>query len=156
MMHVKPQTGSYEAQLRAEHLARRQRLMGTPKPKAISLPPPKIEPVQKIIYRRDKPLWKQADITFSDHVYRWKFHLASQAAAPVMDFIKTWCKQHNVEVTSVLGESRLKSVTSYRHRLMWEVKQSFPEMSLPAIARIFGRDHTTVLSALRKIQKLKR
>jgi chromosomal replication initiation ATPase DnaA len=151
MMHVKPQTGSYEAQLRAEHLARRQRLMGAPQPKALPKPAPKMPLVKKAFCYREKPMWKQVTITFSDHVYRWQFYQASQSGAPVRDFIETWCRRQLINVTDVLGESRAKPITAFRHRLMWEVRNAFPALSLPAIARIFGRDHTTVLSAIRKV-----
>jgi len=41
-----------------------------------------------------------------------------------------------------------------RQRLMWEVKNAFPELSLHQIGRHFnGRDHTTVLHAIRQHER---
>lgn len=48
---------------------------------------------------------------------------------------------------------------SYRHRVKWRdarrdaivaVKLAYPRLSLPALGRIFRRDHTTILYHLRK------
>lgn len=60
----------------------------------------------------------------------------------------------NVEETAVRGPKRAPSLVYARHLAMYLCRE-FTEMSLPAIAAVFGgRDHTSVLHALRKIERL--
>lgn len=51
----------------------------------------------------------------------------------------------------MLGPSRRQAITRQRQQIMWELRQQ-RRMSLPAIARVFSRDHKTVFYALRKIE----
>lgn len=51
----------------------------------------------------------------------------------------------------VRGPSRLKRLVAVRHAAIVAVAREFPELSLPAIGRIFGgRDHSTIIHALKK------
>jgi chromosomal replication initiation ATPase DnaA len=59
-------------------------------------------------------------------------------------------KLYGYKFSELKGASRSKPVVVARHHAIWLVKQRFPHLSLPAIARMFGgRDHTTILHALR-------
>jgi chromosomal replication initiation ATPase DnaA len=59
-------------------------------------------------------------------------------------------EQYGFRLSELRGASRSKGVVIARHHAMWLVKQRFPYLSQPAIGRMFGgRDHTTVLHALR-------
>jgi chromosomal replication initiation ATPase DnaA len=55
------------------------------------------------------------------------------------------------------GARRTKSIIYPRHLAMYEIYAQRKNMSLPMIGRLFGgRDHTTILSAVRKIERMKR
>lgn len=60
-----------------------------------------------------------------------------------------------VTVAQVRGGGRARKVCYPRQLSMYEVRRQRPDLSLPAIGRWFGgRDHTTVLHAVRKIEAL--
>jgi hypothetical protein len=70
------------------------------------------------------------------------------------EIIAIVCDAYNIEPTCIKGQRRTKEVVSIRHEAMWLCKK-FTERSLPEIGRaIGGRDHTTVLHAVRKMQAL--
>ncbi len=55
-----------------------------------------------------------------------------------------------VTVDEVLGKSRQGHVLEVRHRAMVEVYRRFPWMSYPQMGRLFRRDHSSIMSALRR------
>jgi chromosomal replication initiator protein len=57
--------------------------------------------------------------------------------------------RHGVTVREVLGSARSGLIVEARHAAMVEVRLEFGD-SAAAIGRLFNRDHTTVLYALRK------
>lgn len=53
----------------------------------------------------------------------------------------------------ISGIRRTRRLVIPRQRCMFEVSRQRPDLSLPAIGRIFGgRDHTTILHAVRKLR----
>lgn len=67
---------------------------------------------------------------------------------------QTTCEYFGVSVNDVVSARRTKDVVNPRHVAMFLCKELTP-YSLPAIGRAFGgRDHTTVLHALRRINRL--
>lgn len=69
------------------------------------------------------------------------------------DVIKTVANHYHIKQTSLKGTSRLKNLVTARHIAMYLLKK---ELSLPLveIGRWFtGRDHTSVLHAVKKIEK---
>ncbi|MDQ5950743.1 MAG: chromosomal replication initiator protein [Patescibacteria group bacterium] len=69
------------------------------------------------------------------------------------DVIKTVANHYHIKQTSLKGHSRVKSLVVARHVCMFLMKK---ELSLPLteIGRWFaGRDHTSVLHAIRKVEK---
>lgn len=69
------------------------------------------------------------------------------------DVIKTVANHYHVKQTSLKGHSRVKNLVTARHVCMFLMKK---ELSLPLveIGRWFsGRDHTSVLHAIKKIEK---
>ena len=59
-------------------------------------------------------------------------------------------ERHEVSLADVLGPSRFQHVVRARFAAIRAVRQRYPEMSLPQLGRLFNRDHTTILHALRK------
>lgn len=69
----------------------------------------------------------------------------------VKDIIREVAKQHDVSVQDILGARRSKNIVLARHEAICAAARARPDMSLPALGRHFGgRDHTTILHALRK------
>lgn len=61
-------------------------------------------------------------------------------------------ERFDVTVDDLKGRDRHKQVTAARHVAMWAVRQR--KLSFPEIGRLFGnRDHTTVMNAVRKIDR---
>ena len=136
-----------EAALKAHYSDVRSRIWSA-KPKLR----PKNDNVRSVIsFIPQKPLWKRAEINFDAHVLAHKVHIA-RAGSPKRNYIISRCKELGFSYTEVIGPHRQYDIVRVRQLIMWEVKQLWPETSFPEMGRMFGgRDHTTVLSALRKI-----
>lgn len=61
--------------------------------------------------------------------------------------------QREITMAALTGTSRSSSIVTVRQEAMYEVARRCPWLSLPEIARLFYRDHTTVLHALREWPK---
>ncbi|MFM8988210.1 MAG: helix-turn-helix domain-containing protein, partial [Alphaproteobacteria bacterium] len=60
-----------------------------------------------------------------------------------------------VSVEAIKGRSRQRPIVTARQTAMY-VFRELTDLSYPAIARLFGgRDHTTVMHAVRKIEELR-
>jgi chromosomal replication initiation ATPase DnaA len=57
---------------------------------------------------------------------------------------------HGFTVDDVLGPSRARPLVQARFDAVAAVKMAYPGMSLPMLGRLFKRDHTSILAALRK------
>lgn len=69
------------------------------------------------------------------------------------DVIKTVANHYHVKQAALKGSSRLKSLVTARHVAMFLLKSEL-QLPLTEIGRWFtGRDHTSVLHAVRKIEK---
>jgi chromosomal replication initiator protein len=70
------------------------------------------------------------------------------------EIIKKCCEYYNIRQQDLVGQSRARSVARPRQMAMYLCKR-LTQRSLPEIARkIGGRDHTTVLYGVRKIEEL--
>lgn len=120
-----------------------------PKPAAAST----IDNVVQIAPRKRRlPLWKFEETFFDAHVAQYKARVIEIAAAPARVFIKDRSIELGVPYKVIIGDDRRDKTVAVRHLLMWEVHQRFA-LSFPAIGRLFGgRDHTTALYAIRKIE----
>jgi chromosomal replication initiator protein len=73
----------------------------------------------------------------------------------MLKILKSVSEYFNVPVSDILGPSREKEIIEARHFAMYLPKILLPGMSLPAVAReIGGKDHSTVIAARKKINKL--
>ena len=68
---------------------------------------------------------------------------------PCSRIINEVCHEHGITRDELISPSRVLHLARIRQLAMWRCRQA--GVSLPAIGRYFGRDHTTVLHAVRKI-----
>lgn len=57
-----------------------------------------------------------------------------------------------IPYAEIVGASRHRPIARARMTAMYEVRKLRPDLSLPQIAKIFRRDHTTVLYAIRRAE----
>ncbi len=83
-------------------------------------------------------------------------HLSCTERKVTVDMIqKTVAEHYNLKQADLISERRARAVARPRQVAMWLAKQ-ITTRSLPDIGRRFGgRDHTTVLHAVRRIESLK-
>ena len=83
-------------------------------------------------------------------------HLACNERKVTVDMIqKTVAEHYSLKQADLISERRARAVARPRQVAMWLAKQ-ITTRSLPDIGRRFGgRDHTTVLHAVRRIEQLK-
>ncbi len=67
--------------------------------------------------------------------------------------IEETAKCYGVEISDIMSTSRTAKVTLARQISMYIIR-SMTQLSLPDIGRVFGRDHTTVMHSLEKVEKL--
>lgn len=146
--------GEYERALKAQYAAARQRLWAKPKPKPVEIvesaeivqlpaPEPKRLPSHIRTFRQVSFSGNlESDITGLriDHSDHRKLRLILAAVA----------FKHGISVNDLKAKRRDRLAVQARHEAMWRVKNK-TLFSLPKIGRVFGgRDHTTVLHAIRK------
>lgn len=61
-------------------------------------------------------------------------------------------KKYGFKKEELTGKSRTKELANARHVTIYLIRK-ITEMSLPNIAKIFGRDHTTVMSSIEIVEK---
>ena len=62
-------------------------------------------------------------------------------------------KCYGIDVSEIMSTSRTKEVAMARQVAMYIIRQ-LTKLSLPEIGRVFGRDHTTVIHSLEKVEGL--
>lgn len=62
-------------------------------------------------------------------------------------------KCYGIDVAEIMSTSRTKEVAMARQVAMYIIRQ-LTKLSLPEIGRVFGRDHTTVIHSLEKVEGL--
>jgi chromosomal replication initiation ATPase DnaA len=151
------------AEMRSAHAATRARLIGQP-----HQPKPKIREVIKLVYVHQEI---QHDAHVNDR-YRYLaknpqamkraiWNLISDAVTEhnnqrfrALPLIRKMCYYYGVTYADIISANRTAAITFPRQKMMWVVKQATP-LSLPEIGRRFGgRDHTTALHGIRKIDAL--
>lgn len=178
MMHAQ-HIGPIEAQIRAAAEARRQRLFsvhtGSPAPEThepIMLPQPKPRPATRpqkraVVVPWPKPYWMAMDCHFNQHVVDYlHWRLAEENGIDVDATRRRSMLEITVEVlkdypgihlADLKGDRRTREVVVPRQVAMRRIYEERGDISLPEIGRYFGgRDHTTVLHAVRKFGTLNR
>lgn len=68
--------------------------------------------------------------------------------------IQETCQKYGLLPTDLIGPRRDVHIVRARHEAIWLARQRFdPPLSLPQIGRAFHRDHTTILHAIRKVDR---
>ncbi len=107
-------------------------------------PEPEVEPEPVIVFPPAKPIW----FSFDD---------PEEKPAPKIRQIKmAACAHFQVSPIDLISKRRTKEVV-YPRQVAYFVAKSLTTHTLPEIARKFGgRDHTTILYGVRKIERLAR
>jgi hypothetical protein len=101
--------------------------------RALSPPPPPAAEPPPVIEAAPPP---------PEHKPRW---------LQIVDAVALEC---GVSRSHILGTYRRARIVRARHLAMYLVGETSPELSLPVLGRLFGgRDHTTVLHAIRKAEQ---
>ena len=112
-------------------------------------PRKRVEPIEQPVTRvymtaPTERLWRAQHDSHVAAYYSWKGNNPAS-------FLKMRCREIGVDYSEVTGARRTRSIVAVRGQLIAELKTLFPEMTLPALGRLFGgRDHTTILYFLRK------
>lgn len=73
-------------------------------------------------------------------------------ARAVVEYV---AKRHGVSLGEITGRRVLRSIARPRQIAMYVIREACPHLSLPQIGRALGgRDHTTVIHAVRKVESL--
>jgi chromosomal replication initiator protein len=70
------------------------------------------------------------------------------------DIQRAVCAHFHLRPSDLLSKDRHKTTAFARHVAMYLCKQKLP-VSFPEVGRAFGKDHTTVMSAVRKVESLR-
>ena len=63
--------------------------------------------------------------------------------------IASVAKRHRVSPAAITGRSRGRSLVKARYDAIRSVREAFPELSSTDLGRVFKRDHTSILHALK-------
>lgn len=78
---------------------------------------------------------------------------AGASRSPARTIIEHVSHDTGIPYAEIVGVSRMRPIAAARMVAMYEVRCRRPDLSLPQIGKIFGgRDHTTVLHAIRKVE----
>ena len=71
----------------------------------------------------------------------------------VARIIRHVLKDHpDISFDDVIGPKRTRPIVAARFAAIWAVKQERPDLTYPAIGKIFQRDHSTILHAVRVME----
>lgn len=77
---------------------------------------------------------------------------AGSVRVPARTIIEQVSQSTGIPYAEIIGVARKRSIAVARMIAMYEVRMRRPDLSLPQIAKIFRKDHTTVLHAVRKVE----
>lgn len=117
-------------------------------------PKPVKRPLYKHLSHKAEPEWVAREILFDAHVKQWRY-LSGQENITCRAYIKMRAAELGFTFEEITGPKRARKYVEPRHLIMWEVKTKLrPEISYPELGRLFGgRDHTSALWAVRRIQE---
>lgn len=135
------------AEMQERHKEIRRRLYAKPQKRAPA-PKPRPKEVCSIVFL------SQHDA----HVVDYRTHMRAKDAGetferlkPVAEIIKEVAEKHGVTPAQILGPRRSYPIVAARHEAMAQAYLERPDLSIVQIGRQFKRDHTTLLSAAKKM-----
>lgn len=149
--------GPCETALIEAHRSRRARMWA-----AAYVPPVQLEQVEDAAPVQPKEPEGPCPSNLSAVVFKGRLYLAHDVqeppreirSIPIRSIIGAVASDYNVPVIDVLSHRRTAGVVRPRQVGMYLAKK-LTTRSLPEIGRMFGgKDHTTVLHAVRKVEKL--
>jgi hypothetical protein len=94
-----------------------------------------------------------SQLLFARDVLIWVPSLRGLSKEQADQFLKEVQKVTGRSANDLKSERRNAGTVRARHILFWVTKE-FTHVSLPQIGRRFGRDHTTVLNGIRRVQRV--
>lgn len=115
------------------------------------------------LYGLPKPLWTLVEIRFDDHEMVWRTHMveAEKTERPQAAYRRTMMEIAadvlkdfpGITIKDIKGSRRTRAIVLPRQIAMYHIYREREDLSFPMIGRFFGgRDHTTVLHAVRKFE----
>lgn len=110
--------------------------------------------INRIMAFRDLSKKPVVDLKMAEQVTRDMFPDHNSRPIPISSIQREVCRFYGVSHAEIIGSKRTQSIVYPRHVAMY-LSQELTDLSLPKIGQEFGgRDHTTVMHAREKIQKL--
>lgn len=78
---------------------------------------------------------------------------SKQLDLEIQKVIQNTSTAYNISVDDILGDRRQKETVLPRHIIMYKLRKEL-ELSFPRIGKIFNRDHTTIIHAFNKIERM--
>ncbi len=123
-----------------------------PAPKPVELHVPEIPAPRRV--SPHLPYWMGCNTEFDAHVQAWRAWRGVHERNSSL-YVRNRAAELGFTFDKIRSQDRHRKVVAARQLLMYEVKKLF-DRSYPEIGRLFGgRDHTTVLHAVKKIKRLK-
>jgi chromosomal replication initiation ATPase DnaA len=70
-------------------------------------------------------------------------------ARELLALVDDVCKRRGVTLDELCGRARSQAISRARHEVWWRIRHHPErEYSYPEIARIFARDHTTIMAGI--------
>ena len=69
----------------------------------------------------------------------------------VEKILKQVSKKHGVSVEDIKSKKKTDSIATARHTSIYIIRK-LTDLSLKEIGRVFGRDHSTVISSINKVE----
>lgn len=147
--------GPYEASQREKVIEVRRRLMCVPSP-PVKLPRPRpLSPYhpERLAERLAVTLAMPEHLDPPQDEIPYVPGEAPTPAATSAEIIKEVCLKHGVKVTEIVSPIRSKHIIPARHEAMYRVREE-RHLSWAQLARLFNRDHTSVIHGWRKHKAL--
>jgi hypothetical protein len=140
-----------ESELQAHYAAVRNRLANPIQPK------PKPEPapvIQFVAPAPAEPVEEPAPYVVSGVAFELVLDAEGKGSYPAMrDILAAVCRHYNVPRNEIISTRRVAKVALVRHIAMYLMKRDTIR-PLTEIAKVFDRDHTSVIHAVKRIQRL--
>lgn len=157
MMQVDAKTYATGAEMIDAYRLLQQRLRTAPLRRPVPTPVPKPVAPPKLVQRAPQPhlpYWMGCDIEFDAHVQAWRAWRGIHERNSSL-YVRNRAAELGFTFDKIRSQDRHRKVVAARQLLMYDVKTLF-NRTYPEIGRLFGgRDHTTVLHAVKKIERLK-